>query len=222
MQKSRGHRAPDDDHENGNRPNTFRSLGARTFQRSLLRRDDFSCEVFIELLAELFPLVPEPVPEDALFFGALDCVACSASHTPIACAHSPGIRRASQPINVRPAVRVLSGSFGSRNRTEMSLMSRARSVSLATPKTSERNCKRLIQKADGESSPIFYAVEFADLPFSASTYGTAKRQLKALKRGGMAQKLQMGSMRTSRSFAPFDGPTKPRRSIISTMRAARL
>jgi hypothetical protein len=97
------------------------------FQRSLLRREVFSWDVFIEL-----ELVPEDEPffDDVLF----DCVACSASHTPIACAHSPGIRRASQPINVRPAVRVLSGSFGSRNKTEMSLISRARSVSLATPK----------------------------------------------------------------------------------------
>ena len=33
---------------------------------------------------------------------------------------------------------------------------------------------------------------------------------------------QIEPMRTSRSFAPFDGPTRPRFSMTSTMRAARL
>lgn len=33
---------------------------------------------------------------------------------------------------------------------------------------------------------------------------------------------QIASMRTSRSLEPFAGPTRPRRSIVSTMRAARL
>jgi 3-phosphoshikimate 1-carboxyvinyltransferase len=36
------------------------------------------------------------------------------------------------------------------------------------------------------------------------------------------RRFQIALMRTSRSFAPFAGPTSPRRSIVSTMRAARL
>src|SRR5450432_3507521 len=120
MTKPREDRASDDNDNDCDRPNTF-------VQRSLLRRDVFN--VFAGapfVICDAFP--PLPVGPGPPF------AAWRASHTPIACAHSPGIRRASQPIKVSPAVRVLSGSFGSRSKTEMSLMSRARSVSLATPK----------------------------------------------------------------------------------------
>jgi hypothetical protein len=57
---------------------------------------------------------------------------CRASATPIACGASPGMRRASQPINVRPAVRVVSGICGSRISRVMSPINRARSPSLGT------------------------------------------------------------------------------------------
>ena len=118
MNKPRSDCAPDDDNKNSDRPDA----DPRMFQRSLLRRDVFS--VFDEPR-----FCDELPPTDPPF------TAWRASHTPMACAHSPGMRRASQPIKVSPAVRVLSGSFGSRSKTEMSLINRARSVSLATPKS---------------------------------------------------------------------------------------
>ncbi len=55
-----------------------------------------------------------------------------ASGIPIACAHSPGKRRASQPMSVSPAVRVVSGIVGSRMTRESSSINRARSVSSPT------------------------------------------------------------------------------------------
>ena len=59
-------------------------------------------------------------------------------------------------------------------------------------------------------------------PHTHQTGGTRPRQRLAGQAALTRAPNYVGPMSTSRSFAPFAGPTSPRRSIVSTMRAARL
>ena len=172
------------------------------------------------------------------FYRAFARAACNrrrdwrASSTPTACAGSSGRRRASQPRSVRPARRVVSGTVGPRIRRPMSVMRRARSLASTAFWSSplrglaDESGAELSRSADSAGHSGSWTVvapcrTTLTLPFASSFRDTRAQAYPAL-RGRRAAGAHRLSTKTSRSFAPFEGPTSPRRSMVSTMRAARL